>query len=372
MSRHIAFVTTGDIESIATSKRAFGMAGPLARRGFDVSIMLEDTPSNRARLSLEAPMAKAHWFPRTGAIKELRTKRKILRKIRPDVVYVGSYGIRNIVSPLRPVKATYLVEHSELPSAILNQSKSRRMLDFVLERLALDAFDGQVCASHYLMDFVRSRLSSDRHDGVLYSPYAFTREVLLPDESTVRRSQMDGPKQLLYMGTLAPNYGILHILQAMAYLRQRLDVKLVVLGKGRAYETAVAKAKELGIDDIVDFKGYVPEDGLPECLGQADAFVAPIFDTVQDIARCPSKMFMYVAYDRPIVTSEIGEAAALFGKAYEFYFEPGNVIDMAARLEDALTCPPDWTPDWSSADHEWDARTEKFDQWLLTLLSRKR
>lgn len=376
MSRHIAFVTTGDIESIATSKRAFGMAGPLVRLGYRVSILLEDTPANRSRLALEAPMAEAHWFPRLGAFDELRAKRRILAALRPDIVYVGSYGIRNMVSPLRPCPALYLVEHSELPSAIQNRPLSRRMLDYLLERLTLRSFDGQVCASHYLLDFVRDRLPAGQAGRALYSPYAFTRSVLLPGGGRAARdsdpgvdpgADSDRPRQLLYMGTLAPNYGIFHILDAMVALRARRDVRLVVLGKGRAFDGAVARARDLGLADIVDFKGYVPEDDLPQYLGRADAFVAPIFDTVQDIARCPSKMFMYVAYDRPVVTSRIGEAAALFGPDYGFYFEPENVSDMAGRLEAALTCPDDWTPGWSSADHEWDARTQDFDQWLSTL-----
>lgn len=364
MTRHIAFVTTGDIESIATSKRAFGMAGPLGERGYSVSIILEDTPANRARLALEAPKAQAHWFARSNARGELRVKRRILREIRPDVVYVGSYGIRNIVSPLRPAPATYLIEHSELPSAILNRRLHRRALDYILERMALRSFDGHVCASRYLMDWVQAQVPAAKP---LYSPYAFSRNVLLPEGAPPRaaeNAETKRPHRLLYMGTLAPNYGIFHILEAMTHLRQKLDVELVVLGKGRAFEKAVEHAGNLGLSDIVDFKGYVPEDDLPQHLGAADAFVAPIFNTVQDIARCPSKMFMYVAYDRPVVTSQIGEAAALFGPDYDFYFEPENVADMTERLEHALTRPLDWVPHWRAADHEWEARAKEFDHWL--------
>ena len=366
MTYHIAFVTTGDIEDIATSKRAFGMAGPLTAVGHRVSILLQETPSNRARLALEAPMAEPHWFGALSAGQENRAKRKILKEISPDIVYVGSYGIRNLVCPARPVRARYLVEHSELPSAITNRPITRRVLDFALERLTFGAFDGHVCASVYLAEFVRGKLPEARGGTVHYSPYAHTRSVMRPAGAPRRGGRGDGPKRLLYMGTLAPNYGIFHILDAMTRLRRRMAVELVVLGKGRAFDTAVARATELGLDDVVTFKGYVPEDALPGLLGEADAFVAPIFDTVQDKARCPSKLFMYVAFDRPVVTSDIGEAHQIFGPDYPYYFTPDDVPDMAAKLEVALVERADWTPSWRAADHEWQARVTAFDAWLAT------
>ncbi|TMV10339.1 glycosyltransferase family 4 protein [Ruegeria sediminis] len=365
MTTSIAFVTTGDIESIATSKRAFGMASPLAGLNYEVSILLEDTPNNRARLALEAPTARALWFDRGSASSELRTKRRILRELAPNIVYVGAYGVRNLVLPLAPTRAFYIVEHSELLSAIANRSMVRRVSDAVLERSSLRFFDGQVCASEYLVDFVKARLRAKAVRRVHYSPYAFTRSVLTPGGAPAPGT---AGQTILYMGTLARNYGILHILDAVAQLKEtRPGVRLVVLGRGRDYETAVAHARIKGIEDNVDFKGYVPESELPEQLSSADVFIAPLFDTIQDIARCPSKMFMYLPFGKPVVTSPIGEACALFGPDYDFYFKPNDVASMRDRLMAALDRPGDWTPNWTARDHEWQARATAFDTWLRGL-----
>lgn len=365
MTTRIAFVTTGDIESVATSKRAFGMAGPLAGLGYEVSILLEDTPNNRARLALEASTATALWFDSGSASSERRIKRRMLRDLTPDIVYVGSYGVRNLILPPAPTRAFYIVEHSELLSAVANRSTVRRVSDTILERSALRFFDGQVCASEYLLDFVKTRLPAKAAGRVHYSPYAFTRSVLMPDGGPTPAT---AEQTILYMGTLARNYGILHILDALALLKEsRPGVRLVVLGRGRDYDTAVAYAREKGIEDNVDFKGYVAESELPGQLSRADVFIAPLFDTIQDIARCPSKMFMYLPFGKPVVTSPIGEARALFGPEYDFYFKPNDVASMRDRLAAALDRPRDWTPDWTASGHEWHARATAFDTWLRGL-----
>lgn len=367
MGQHIVFVTTGDVENIATSKRAFGMAGPLVARGFKVSLILEDTPSNRSRASLEAPMATFHWFERRGALSEMMAKRMYLKKIRPDVVYVSSFGMRNMVCPVRSVEATYLLEYSELPSVIKNRPISRRVLDYLLERISLRCFDGHICASKYLLNLVQGKLSKKHRYRAIYSPYAFTRSVLLPNKTRAATKRREGPLTLLYMGTLAPNYGIFHILEAMKCLKEQLDVRLVILGKGRSFKEAVARSEEMDLSEVVDFKGYVPEEELPTFFQSADAFIAPIFNTLQDIARCPSKMFMYLAYNRPVVTSKIGEAYELFGPDYQYYYEPDDVGDMTTCLAKALQTPNDWLPNWSSRDHEWDTRAREFEVWLNNL-----
>ena len=53
----ICFVTFGNVTDYATLKRATGLAEPLIARGHSVSIVIEDTFDNRARLTFECPNA---------------------------------------------------------------------------------------------------------------------------------------------------------------------------------------------------------------------------------------------------------------------------------------------------------------------------
>ena len=55
----ICFITFGNVTDYATLKRATGLAGPLIARGHSVSIVIEDTVDNRARLAFECPDVQA-------------------------------------------------------------------------------------------------------------------------------------------------------------------------------------------------------------------------------------------------------------------------------------------------------------------------
>ena len=58
--------------------------------------------------------------------------------------------------------------------------------------------------------------------------------------------------------------------------------------------------------------GFVSESELAAYFRSASVFVAPLYDTVTDWARCPSKLFMYAAFGKPVVTAKVGEAIDLF------------------------------------------------------------
>ena len=148
---HICFITVGDIQQNASSKRAFGLAEPLTDLGYHVSIVMQDTAANRQRMAAEAPRARPSWFPASSQHAEVMAKRRAIQELKPDVVYVSAYGLRSAVVPLRSVAgAKYIVEYSELLSAIKGRSWWRRTIDHVLERIAIAVFDGHVCASRYL------------------------------------------------------------------------------------------------------------------------------------------------------------------------------------------------------------------------------
>lgn len=113
---HICFITTGDIQSIASAKRALGLANPLADLGWKVSIILEDSEENRHRAMLECDKRiNVFFFHYRSALDEIKKKNVIIRQIHPDYLYICAFVKRNIVGLGYPCKR--IVEHSELMSA---------------------------------------------------------------------------------------------------------------------------------------------------------------------------------------------------------------------------------------------------------------
>lgn len=366
----ICFVTTGDIESLATIKRATGMTEPLHRAGHMVGIVAWDTPANRERFSLEAPQAEVLWVPADRSPwNERSLKRRMLNAWHPDVVYVCAFGMRNSITRFElPRSVRVIVEHSELASAIPRSAHSRRK-ERAFEMLSVFAADGVLCASRFLEAYFLKHAAACGRRGlpVLYHPYAYNPQTLKMEPglqaSILRRK--GGKRMLLYMGTLAVNYGILDLLKGVKALsRRRDDFGFHILGRGRHADEARRLAAEMGLEGVAHFEGYVPEEALGSWLGCTDVFLAPIYDTTQDKARCPSKVYMYLPFGKPIVTSKIGDPWQLLGDD-GFYFTPGDTEEMAATISQALDQSEQWAPTaFRPEEHTWECRTQQFLDWL--------
>ncbi len=96
--KKICFVTTGDIKDIATAKRALGLANPLSKLGWKVSILMEDCEENRHRVELECDNSiDVRYFKRGGLRSEQSSKNRFIKEINPDYLYICAFVPRNIV-----------------------------------------------------------------------------------------------------------------------------------------------------------------------------------------------------------------------------------------------------------------------------------
>lgn len=374
----ICFVAHGDIEKVATVKRATGLANPLMDAGHQVGMVIEEAEGNRVRTAVECPDADIMYY-RPGSVREeVDQKKQFIEEYDPDVLWVCSIGARQWVTPLLRRKGRiYLIQHSELPSSIRNYSRLKRLRELMLEWSTLFWFDGHLCVSRHLENVFNKRARRAlRRTPVLYSPDAYSPHVLLkPGEQTEEiRQRYPGRKIVLYMGTLAANYGIFDMLAAVEKLKAtRQDFVLLVLGgSGRHREQAAKHIEDHGLGDMVHMLGYVPEADLASYFQATHTFLSPLRDSIQDKARCPSKLFMYAPFGRPVVTCKIGEAYGLFGDE-GWYYEAGNVDGLIAKLNEAL----DFEGNLPNAErlaqaHSWKARADDFLEWYEQHFSQRR
>ena len=76
------------------------------------------------------------------------------------------------------------------------------------------------------------------------------------------------------MGRLWPRKGHEQVLRALVSLKQRLpQVRYWIAGTGGKEPELRRLSTELGLDEIVRFLGYVPEEDLPGLYRQCDLFV---------------------------------------------------------------------------------------------------
>lgn len=369
----ICFITTGDF---ATIKRATGMANPLIETGNEVSIVALDCEKNRTRFALECPEAAILYFAAGNVKREIAQKKELVKSWQPDVVYICAFVSRNFIHKknIKTGKKTlFVIEHSELPSAIKTTIWYKKIIAYCLEWSTVFLFDGQILASRYLENLFKNKLKKiGRKQPLLYSPYAYHREVLLSEPFLLDKlqKQYENKKVILYMGTLSINYGFLDILKAAEILNEiRNDFVILIMGAGQHKEMAKKYVAENNLTDFVKLLGYIPEEELSSYFIIADAFISPIFDTVQDKARCPSKLFMYLPFQKPIITCKIGEGKELFGEN-GYYYQPGSVEELAKLLNQSIDSV-DLKYNIDPQNHSWNHRTNEFLNWIETKFNLK-
>lgn len=138
----------------------------------------------------------------------------------------------------------------------------------------------------------------------------------------------------LFFGVVRPYKGLVHLLDAVAMLRnQGLPVRLMVAGQvwgGRAeYDRQIAR---LGLGGLVTMDDrYIPNEELPALFGAADVFAAPYLDATQSAALQTA-----VAYRLPIVATDV-VASALDPQDDRCRVVPaGDAAALAEGLHEAL------------------------------------
>ena len=354
----ILFLTLSKFSQFPTYKRAVGMGEALAVLGHSVSIAVLDCDENRARMAKEAPHCEVVWFPRSGVLREALVKFRAVWHLRPDVVYSTSYSPRNLsfLGWLLPRRTRKTLEFCELYSAY-GQTQG---LWKIKERIALRENDCILCASRYLYDYfvaLMNHMNVARR--MIYSPYAY------PDYLRPMEHKISKRKTVVFMAALFANYGVYDVIGACEKLIQKgVDLELEVLGGGPEKEAAREQVFRDGMEERIRIRGFVPEEDLNGYFSRADVFVSPLHDTVQDKARCPSKIFYYIPYNKPIVTCALGDPLETLGEN-GFYYKPDDVDDMSRVIGEALAASERFAyPDGFIARHSWRARAEE----LMTLI----
>lgn len=366
----ICFITTGNIKNIATAKRALGLANPLTELEWKVYIIMEDCEENRHRVALECnDKVTVKYFPCCSMIQERNYKNHIIKEINPDFLYICAFVTRNIVGISHHCKK--LVEHSELQSGIPDMRGFRKLFCYMYEFYSIVYADAMLNASAYLQKIYKTRARTLLKGSMpmLYYPYAFNPDVIKVldiDFCSPKFTRFANKINFVFLGSVTRNYGVFTILDAVKELKSKYDnFQMLILGYGRHYDEAVRFVEENDLQDYVFIPGYITEEEISEYFSLASAFVSPMNNTVQDWARCPSKMYLYLPYKKPVITCQIGEPYEIL-KDEGCYYLVGNSLDFASKMEKVIT--RELTS--ISIDpqvHSWSSRAIDLNNWIIKL-----
>lgn len=152
---------------------------------------------------------------------------------------------------------------------------------------------------------------------------------------------LDGCRVLLYSGNLGIAHDVETPIRAMEVLRRRVpNLRLVFVGKGSRLEQARALVRQLQLDDVVQFRPFVPLELLPHSLGLADAALVTLRPGFEGLV-VPSKLLGYMARGVPTLyvgpDSDVARFVASSGGGA--CVEEGHMEAFAQQVERWMTRP---------------------------------
>jgi glycosyltransferase involved in cell wall biosynthesis len=125
-----------------------------------------------------------------------------------------------------------------------------------------------------------------------------------PEEQVLKeRKKYAAPQEkiVLYAGNFEAYQGVSLLLEAMALLKEKPVVLLLVGGNPKHVESMKKKAVELGISNRVFFTGQVPPAKVPVYVSAADTLVSPRISGT----NTPLKIYSFLKSGKPLVATNL-------------------------------------------------------------------
>jgi len=148
--------------------------------------------------------------------------------------------------------------------------------------------------------------------------------------------QLQGEKTIIgYVGVLGFQDGVDYLLRALHHLVSdlgRTDFLCIIVGDGDAYTSLKLLATKLGLDENVQFTGWVSDvDDITSYLSTADICVVPDPSNPYHDRSTMVKMMEYMALGKPIVAFDLLEHRVTAHLA-AVYARPNDEFDFAKKI----------------------------------------
>ena len=145
------------------------------------------------------------------------------------------------------------------------------------------------------------------------------------------RSRSGDEQYVLYVGNLVPHKNVLRLVDALAILRSRRAVRLIIRGEGRpAYVRAVrARIEMLGLERVVSLLGYATEDTMRDLYIGAACVVLPSLGEGFGLPVLEA-----MACGTPVVTASVASLPEVAGDAALMVdpYDSGEIADAMFRV----------------------------------------
>jgi glycosyltransferase involved in cell wall biosynthesis len=267
-----------------------------------------------------------------------KTKYRILQGCNPpdNIFLIGLL--------LRPFGVRYIFDHHDLTPELFDSKfdrKSKLLAGIVrlVERWSFQTATVSIATNESFKEIAvaRGKIAANRVFVVRNCPDA---NRLRPPVNKPRKSS-GNQFQIVYVGFMARQDGLDLLLESIEYIvnvKQRTDVKVVLVGGGTMLEELKSISARKGLDAHVTFTGHVTHDEVVGHLANSDIGVAPDPKNPMNDHSTMIKIFEYMAFGLPVVQFDLKEGRRSAGPA-SLYAKPNDPVDFAERIVQLLDCP---------------------------------
>ena len=192
--------------------------------------------------------------------------------------------------------------------------------------------------SYRQVAITRGRVAPERVVVVRSGPSRERFAIVRPVDPALRRGRAH---LVAYLGVMAPQDGVDHLLRAAAHIVHRLgrhDVSFTLIGSGDSFEQLRALTRDLALEPYVEFTGRIPDEEVERVLATADVCVCPDPRNPLNDVSTMNKILEYMACGRPIVAYDLREHrfSAADGALYAV---PNCEEDLAGKVVELLDDP---------------------------------
>ena len=319
-------------------------------------------------------------------LRESRKLAKMLNKERP-VQFVSGHSPLQALGAMQAMKhdsvhCTYTV-HSPFDDELLSNASGGRagllqkMASLVarrVDRRNCQLADQVQCDSRYTLSVMMQRHRRAVGNKGLVAPgwVETTRFVPVNDRLAIRATlgehwNFDGPV-FFTLRRLQNRMGLETLVDACQSLAQQgLKFRTLIGGSGPLRESLQERIHAAGLQESVQLLGRLPEEQLADCYAAADCFVLPT-KALECFGLIVLEAF---ACNTPVIASNVAAIPELAERqGSDWMFEPGDVVQLADRMQAYLDRRLKPTVDLRSVAMEYDKK-KVLAEWERVLLERR-
>jgi len=239
-------------------------------------------------------------------------------------------------------------------------------------------FDGITTITGPLRDEICSEFGlSPDHIAVWASGVDVAHFHPLENQDLRRELGLENKFVVFYHGAVNENRGIIELAEAIQYLGDLPDLRLLIVGAGNQWDKLEAAVAEKQLDKVI-LKPSVPYSQIPNWIALADLCVVPLPDHPWWRVSSPLKLMEYLAMGKPVLLTEMrahraiipdDEGAFYVSEARPEVFAEG--IRRALGQRDRFAGMGEWGRGKAKADLTWEKQAGILRDYMISVLEGK-